>query len=67
MCHSRLDTGLSTTERLYEYLSARHFGEHLGDCSAAYPQCPFSLFQIIERQPEIVYDDYEQRPELQVP
>ena len=35
----------------------------MGDCGEAYPQCPFSVFQIIERPPEFVYDDYEQRQE----
>ena len=54
-----MDTGLSTTERLYEYLSARHFGEHLGECGAAYPQCPFSVFQIIERPQHYSGDEEE--------
>ena len=38
----------------------------MGDCGEAYPQCPFSVFQIIERPQEfVVYDDYEQQQQKQ--
>ena len=43
----RIDYGLSNTDRLYEYISARMYGEHTGDCESAYPQCPFSAFNLI--------------------
>ncbi len=45
---SRIDYGMSSTERLYEYISARTYGEHHGDCAAAYPQCPFSVFSFLD-------------------
>jgi len=41
---------MSSSERLYEYLSARTYGEHQGDCAAAYPQCPFSVFSILNQE-----------------
>ena len=44
----RLDYGLSNTDRLYEYISARMYGEHQGECSSAYPQCPFSAFKLLD-------------------
>jgi len=43
-----LDYGLSNTDRLYEYISARMYGEHQGSCESAYPQCPFSAFQLLD-------------------
>ena len=43
----RLDYGLTNTDRLYEYISARMYGEHTGDCETAYPQCPFSAFNLL--------------------
>jgi len=43
-----LDYGLSNTDRLYEYISARMYGEHQGECSSAYPQCPFSAFKLLD-------------------
>lgn len=43
-----LDYGLSNTDRLYEYISARMYGEHTGDCVSAYPQCPFSAFNLLD-------------------
>jgi len=42
-----LDYGLTNTDRLYEYISARMYGEHTGDCETAYPQCPFSAFNLL--------------------
>ena len=39
---------MSSTERLYEYISARQYGEHHGNCNAAYPQCPFSIFSVMD-------------------
>ena len=44
----RLDYGLSSTDRLYEYISARMYGEHTGDCDTAYPKCPFSAFKLLD-------------------
>ena len=38
---------MSSTERLYEYISARTYGEHSGSCHSAYPQCPFSAFNLL--------------------
>ena len=46
----RLDYGMTNTERLYEYISARTYGEHHGNCEAAYPQCPFSVFALMDHQ-----------------
>ena len=43
----RLDYGLTNTDRLYEYISARMYGEHTGNCESAYPQCPFSAFNLL--------------------
>jgi len=43
-----IDYGLSNTDRLYEYISARMLGEHTGDCVTAYPTCPFSAFQLLD-------------------
>lgn len=43
-----IDYGLSNTDRLYEYISARMYGEHTGNCESAYPQCPFSAFNLID-------------------
>jgi len=43
-----IDYGLSNTDRLYEYISARMYGEHTGDCLTAYPHCPFSAFQLLD-------------------
>jgi len=43
-----IDYGMSNTDRLYEYISARMYGEHTGDCLTAYPQCPFSAFQLLD-------------------
>ncbi len=51
----RLDYGMSSTERLYEYISARTYGEHQGNCAAAYPQCPFSVFSLMGDLEENVY------------
>ena len=45
---NRLDYGLSNTDRLYEYISARMYGEHQGACDSAYPQCPFSAFKLLD-------------------
>ena len=44
----RIDYGMSNTDRLYEYISARMYGEHTGDCVTAYPQCPFSAFALLD-------------------
>ena len=44
----RIDYGMSSTERLYEYMSARMWGENEGNCGDAYPECPFSFFNIME-------------------
>ena len=44
----RIDYGMSSAERLYEYISARMYGESQGNCHEAYPQCPFSVFNIME-------------------
>lgn len=43
-----LDYGFSTTDRLYEYISARMYGEHTGECDQAYPNCPFSAFKLLD-------------------
>ena len=48
MFNFRIDYGMSNTDRLYEYISARMYGEHTGDCVTAYPQCPFSAFQLLD-------------------
>ena len=42
---TRLD--ISGTGALYEYVNARITGENIGQCDQAYPQCPFSVFNII--------------------
>jgi hypothetical protein len=39
---------MSNTDRLYEYISARMYGEHQGSCTSAYPQCPFSAFNLLD-------------------
>lgn len=44
----RIDYGLSNTDRLYEYISARMYGEHQGDCYNAYAGCPFSAFKLLD-------------------
>jgi len=43
-----LDYSMSDSERLYEYIAARTYGEHHGHCDKAYPQCPYSLFQFLD-------------------
>jgi len=43
-----IDYGMTNNERLYEYVSARMYGEHTGDCLTAYPQCPFSAFALLD-------------------
>lgn len=47
-----LDYGFSSTDRLYEYVSARAYGEHEGNCQEVYTMCPFSVFNLME--PEIL-------------
>ena len=49
---SRIDYAMSSAERLYEYISARMYGESEGNCQDAYPQCPFSVFNMIETSEE---------------
>jgi len=43
-----LDYSMSSTDSLYEYIAARTYGEHHGNCDTAYPQCPYSAFQILD-------------------
>jgi len=43
-----IDYGMSSTERLYEYISARAYGEHEGNCHDIYTGCPFSVFNLID-------------------
>ena len=46
----RLDmsAGSSDTSTLYEYISARTYGEKFGQCNLAYSQCPFSAFNVVD-------------------
>jgi len=43
-----IDYGMINNDRLYEYISARMYGEQTGDCHTAYPQCPFSAFALLD-------------------
>ncbi|XP_076040770.1 uncharacterized protein LOC143025198 [Oratosquilla oratoria] len=38
----------STSNELYDYVSAEYYGRSYGDCWSAYPQCPVSLFKFLE-------------------
>eukprot|EP00094_Tigriopus_californicus_P010064 TCALIF_09705-PA protein Name:"Protein of unknown function" AED:0.05 eAED:0.05 QI:0/1/0.33/1/1/1/3/0/148 len=42
-----MDYGLTSTERLYEYISARTYGENNGNCASVYTGCPFSIFNLL--------------------
>ena len=43
----RLDISGDSTTPLYEYISARTQGEVIGQCDEAYPQCTFTIFNIL--------------------
>ena len=44
----RLD--LPDSVGLYEYVNARVTGENMGQCGQVYPQCSYSVFNIIHEE-----------------
>ena len=38
---------IRSTGQLYDYITARSLGEKDGECESAYPECPFSLFDML--------------------
>ena len=54
-----------THEGLEEYKKAELIGEEQGDCWSFYPECPFSIFNIIpdvytkDDQVEVTFDGFE--------
>lgn len=43
-----MSEGSTSTSTLYEYISARTYGEKFGQCDLAYHQCPFSAFNLVD-------------------
>lgn len=43
----------SSSNNLYDYVNAEHYGRAYGDCWAAYPQCPMSLFKLFDEHNEL--------------
>ncbi|XP_050713141.1 uncharacterized protein LOC126996584 [Eriocheir sinensis] len=45
--------GASSSNHLYDYIDAERYGRAYGDCWAAYPQCPMSLFKLFDAYNEL--------------